>query len=132
MLGKHPGELTSTKEICDKHDLPFNVATKVMQLLTHHKILSSTHGVAGGYQISKDLSKINFYELIETVEGPVGIARCLSKVECSISPHCNIVLPVAYLNAKLIDMYKRMAILDMISVKSIREFQREERKYHGS
>ncbi len=125
MVSKHPGELTSTKEICDKHDLPFNVATKVMQLMTHHKILASTHGVQGGYQISKDLSKITFYQLIETIEGPVGIARCLSKEECSISPHCNIVLPVAYLNARLIDMYKSMPILDMISVDSIHQLQRE-------
>jgi Rrf2 family protein len=115
MSRKMPGELTSAKEVADSYQAPFDATARVMQLMAQSGILRSSPGVQGGYQITKDLSKVTLHDLMELIQGPTQIAKCLHKQEpCEIQSSCNIVSPVHALNQKLNDFYKNVTLKELL------------------
>lgn len=115
MAGKIPGELTSAKEISEKFRTPFDVTARVMQALAQKGLLKSEQGSLGGYSIAKDMSRVSFYDLLEIIEGPTQIVKCLQKDEaCDVQAHCNIVSPVQTLNQKLVQFYSSLKLKEIV------------------
>ena len=121
MRAKAPGELTSAKEICDAYGAPFDGMSRVLQVLAQKSVLKSEQGAQGGYQITRDLSKVSLQELIEAITGKIEIAKCLNSGAndaCDIRTSCNIVSPVMVLNKKLTEFYKTLSVAELIEPKS--------------
>jgi Rrf2 family transcriptional regulator, nitric oxide-sensitive transcriptional repressor len=116
MASKYQGELTTAKEVCDAYKTPFDVTSKVMQTMAQKGLLKSEQGAHGGYLVLKDLSKVSLYDLIQIIEGPVAIVKCLhdGPTSCELSQTCNIISPVTILNERLVDFYKNLPVLDLI------------------
>ena len=117
MRAKSPGELTSVKEISAQYGCPFDATSRVLQQLAQRGILKSEQGAYGGYQVIRDLSRVSFYELLETTLGPMGVAKCLHAEEatsCEMINTCNIVTPVQILNRRLMDFYKGLSISELL------------------
>lgn len=120
MNHKRPGELTTVKEICQKYSTPFDATARVMQQMVQGKLLKSEQGAYGGYLIQKDLSKVSLRELIDTVVGPVEVAKCISDSPadsaCEIREKCNIMSPIFSLNERLVRFYEDIPLLELLSV----------------
>lgn len=115
MSGKRPGELTSAKEVADTFSAPFDVMARVLQLMAQKGILRAEHGAQGGYQITKDLSRVSLHELVTMVQGPVQIAKCMHKEEsCDIQASCNIISPIHSLNQRLSEFYKGLTLQELL------------------
>lgn len=115
MSSKIPGELTSAKEVSETYSAPFDATARVMQVMANRGLLKSEQGVAGGYQITKDLAKVNLLELAEMIEGPTAIAKCFHKESpCEIQESCNIVSPISNLNSKLNEFYKSVSLKELL------------------
>ena len=116
MSQKTPGELTTAKEVSDTLRTPFDATARVLQLMASRGLLRSEHGATGGYQILRDLAKVNLLELIEMIEGPTAVVKCLqSEAEiCEINSHCNILAPVAFLQARIHDFYRGINLRELL------------------
>lgn len=117
MRHKKPGELTSVKEVSEYCGCPFDVVASVLQTLSRKELVRSELGIHGGYQIQKDLNKVSLYELIEILQGPIGIVRCLHEggaENCEIHERCNIISPIQTLNELLIEFYRGMSVGDVL------------------
>lgn len=115
MSQKIPGELTTAKEVSETFHTPFDATARVMQVMAQKNWLRSEQGALGGYQLTKDLSKLNMQNLIETIEGRTAIVRCLHKESpCEIQTTCNIVSPVAAINTKLSEFYQTLNLRDLL------------------
>ncbi len=118
MTGKIPGELTSAKEVSDSFKTPFDATARVMQLMAQKGILRAEYGASGGYQINKDLAKVSVHDLVEMIDGPTALVKCLSKEDksyaCEIQGTCNIVSPVTQLNHKLTEFYRRLSLKELL------------------
>ena len=44
-------------------------------------LIKSYKGAGGGYELAKNSKEISLYEVIEQVEGPYAISRCLNEDE---------------------------------------------------
>lgn len=121
MSQKIPGELTTAKEVSENFQTPFDATARVMQVMASRGLLRVEHGAMGGYQITKDLSKVSMHDLYELLEGPTAIVKCIHKEEpCEISNTCNIVSPLSTLNKRLVDFYKGISLKDLLVDKSPR------------
>lgn len=122
MRGKAPGELTSVKELTLLYGCPFEVASRVMQRLAQSGILRSEQGAHGGYQITKDLSRVSLHDLMVIILGPLAVAKCMHNSEleaaCEIRETCNIVSPVQNLSRRLAEFYKDLTVADLLDGRS--------------
>lgn len=119
MSQKIPGELTTAKEVSEAFQTPFDATARVMQIMAGKGILKAEQGAAGGYQITRDLSKTSVHDLYEVLEGPSGLVKCIHKSEpCEISSKCNIVSPLTQLNKRLVEFYKDINLKELLVDKS--------------
>lgn len=116
MSQKIPGELTTAKEVSESFHTPFDATARVMQQMAQKGgILRAEYGVNGGYQITKDLAKVSIQDLVEVIEGPTALVKCLHKeAPCEIQGTCNIVSPITQLNQRLTEFYKGLSLKDLL------------------
>lgn len=114
MAAKPEGALTSAKEISENLKLPFDATARVLQAMAHAGFLRVVQGAHGGYGIVKDLSEISFHQLVEIIEGPLEIARCLHSENCDLLSKCNIQSPMSVLNHKLTEFYQGLRLDEIL------------------
>lgn len=126
MRTKQPGELTTAKEVCSLYTTPFDATARVLQIMAQKGLLKSEQGAHGGYLILRDLTKVNLYDLIESILGPIEMAKCLQlepgqNSTCEIFDTCNIVSPIHILNKRLVDFYQGVTLGELFDSRSSRQ-----------
>lgn len=67
------------KTIAEKGGIPLRFLLKLLRKLIHAELVKSYRGVNGGYSLVKKSKDINLKNIIEAVEGPIAINKCLTK-----------------------------------------------------
>ncbi|ADL07117.1 RrF2 family transcriptional regulator [Thermosediminibacter oceani] len=79
-----PGEVVEARVIAEQEHIPMRFMLKILRLLTQAGIVKSYRGVGGGYALAKMPRDITMRDVVEAVEGPVYINRCLiAPEECN-------------------------------------------------
>ncbi len=61
-------------------------ALKILHKLVKGGIISSFKGTRGGYKLARPAEQITLRQVIELIDGPIAIARCVdSDEECSLN-----------------------------------------------
>lgn len=107
-------ELTTAKEIALAKGLPFDVTSRVLQIMSKHLILESCQGVQGGYKLIKNLSHVDLFSLIEMIDGPQGIVKCISEGECGLHKSCNVNHTLLTVNNKILNFYKTISLAEAV------------------
>jgi Rrf2 family iron-sulfur cluster assembly transcriptional regulator len=85
-FGREP---VATKQLADRRNIPYQLACKLLQRLHKAGIVKSEMGPAGGFTLGRNPSKITVRQVVEAVQGPVLLSRCLvSKSFCGLSRRC--------------------------------------------
>ena len=89
-LARHYGNgPISTRTAAAEEEVPYQLACKLMQKLNDAKLVKSCMGPKGGFVLGTEPSKINLLEVVEAIQGPISINRCvLDKNVCSRSMIC--------------------------------------------
>lgn len=54
--------------------MPERFLLQILRHLVNHGILHSTRGVDGGYSLERSADEISLLEIIEAIDGPVGVS----------------------------------------------------------
>ena len=71
------GTKLDAKTIAERGAIPLRFLLKLLRKLIQAGIIKSYRGVNGGYALNKKKADINLREVIEAVDGPIAINRCL-------------------------------------------------------
>lgn len=75
-------EKTGAKSIAEQSAVPERFCVKILRKLTAADIVKSYKGALGGYLLAREPKDISLKDIIEAVEGPVEIHRCLDSEYC--------------------------------------------------
>ncbi len=91
-LASHPeGTMITSKEIARNRSIPGNLVVQIIASLNEAGWTSGSRGPTGGIKLNSDPSVINLRQVIEKIDGPVGITRCLfSETPCQEKTHCSL------------------------------------------
>ena len=79
LAGLPPGTIVNGQTLAEKEHIPQRFLLKIMRSLAGAGIVKSHRGVDGGFALSKQAGEITLLSVIEAVEGPVAIHRCLAE-----------------------------------------------------
>lgn len=93
LAGSSSGDLVEAQTIARQESIPMRYLLKIMPSLIRAGLVRSQRGVGGGYALARSPSDITLLEIIEAIEGPIRLNRCLvDPAWCSKAgpPHCKI------------------------------------------
>lgn len=88
-LALHPGEFISSKTIASRQEIPTNFLPQILALLGSQGWLHGMRGPGGGVRLERDPATLSVMDVIELIEGPIAISKCLShELTCSRKGRC--------------------------------------------
>jgi Rrf2 family protein len=74
----------STQEIADRQDIPAPFLAKIISQLSLSGLVTTYRGAGGGVSLARPASEISLLQVIEALDGPVRLNRCV--IEPSACP----------------------------------------------
>ncbi len=112
---KRANAACSAKEIARTYGMPTELVAKVLQRLAKIGLLASQHGTNGGYALARDPSKINAFEVIRALEGPLFITSCITdRSECHQMTRCTVREPLRKVNDAIVKALSEVTVSSLI------------------
>ena len=82
-------ESVSTKLLAEQSDISYQFAAKILQKLHNSGLIASSMGPRGGFVLAREPAKISLRDVLESLQGPVSINKCLlGHDKCRRQPSC--------------------------------------------
>jgi Rrf2 family protein len=109
------GKITYVNEIARDQLIPVNFLFKILRKLVKRNFVKSFRGPHGGYTLAREPSQITFLEVIEAIDGPVVVNRCLSEVtRCLLEPSCKMLNAWQRIQEHITDELSTLTISDLL------------------
>jgi FeS assembly SUF system regulator len=83
--------LRAAGELADATGIGLPTVSKVLKELQRAGLVASTRGARGGYTLARPAASISAADIIDAVEGPVGLTECSTHPgQCSLEPTCRV------------------------------------------
>lgn len=73
------GRFVSLKEIGKNENISEGYLEEIASMLKKDKLIKSRIGKSGGYMLRKNPSQIRILDIVETLEGPLALVKCLGQ-----------------------------------------------------
>ncbi|MCG3126744.1 MAG: HTH-type transcriptional regulator CymR [Phycisphaerae bacterium] len=116
-LARRDGELGSAREIASRHCMPLTLLMNVLKTLTQRGLVRSVRGARGGYALARAADQISLHDVVDAIEGPVRLVRCVdhpAAVEsCELRGSCQVRAPMLRVHEKLRTFLDAITIADI-------------------
>lgn len=89
-LAREEGKgLTKTREIAEAMNIPPRYLAQILSVLVRERLLEATAGREGGYALARPADRISLLDVIQAMEAPLGLRRCLLRgIPCEADGLC--------------------------------------------
>jgi Rrf2 family protein len=114
------GALASAREIARQYGIPQALLMNVMKELSAADYLDSVRGARGGYCLARPADELCMLSILETLEGTVCLADCMTEDDtsdlslCELREKCPIATPVHSLNEQMREFLRMMTLEDIL------------------
>ena len=112
-----PGRVVNTKEIAEEYNIPLELLAKVLQTLAKSALIESHNGPKGGYVLARRAHQITIAQILESIEGPLGITDCSHEKDgefCMQRDNCQIRTPLLKVQDSIAQLLNNMTLQDMM------------------
>jgi FeS assembly SUF system regulator len=90
-LAAQPGEVLSATELAERAGLEMPTVAKLLKPLAQAGLVAGFRGTNGGYRLARAAAEISLVEIVEAMEGPLGMTECsLHDGACGIEQSCGV------------------------------------------
>ncbi len=121
-LAGHYGEdPVSTRDISQSEDISYQLACKLMQKLNNAGLVKSSMGPNGGFVLSRTPRKINLAEIIDAIQGPLSLSRCLlGENVCKKQSSCPITVKLTKLQKNIGDYLQSITLDELLQHQGVK------------
>jgi Rrf2 family protein len=112
-LAQHSDDSVSAREIAAQYRIPAELLAKILQRLARKGLVLSQQGTHGGYVLARDPSKISIVDVIEALDGPIGITPCERGSTCEQLDRCTVKDPLNVVRAKMVRILGDTSIYEL-------------------
>lgn len=113
------GQSASAADISRRQNVPQKFLARIMPKLVRKGVVVSIPGSKGGYRLSRRPEQITFLEVLEAIEGPIILNRCLgSNCECLHEHLCSMKNVWRNAQVKLMDYFGSITLNQLGEVSS--------------
>jgi FeS assembly SUF system regulator len=114
-LAAQPAEVLSAVQIAECTRLELPTVSKLMKLLGHAALVESFRGVNGGYRLARAPDDISLAQIVEAIEGPLGVTECSVGVgQCDRESYCTMRDNWQSINAAVDDALRARSLADVL------------------
>ena len=114
-IAAHPDDVLSTAQIADETRLELPTVSKLLKSLGHAGLVESFRGVNGGYRLARPAGEITLAEIVEAMEGPIGMTECgVTEGQCEREAQCGVRGSWQRINSVLDHALRAVSLADML------------------
>ena len=109
---------TDANTIAEKTSVSLRFALKILHKLSEEGLVKTSRGAAGGYSLNQDPATVTVRRVIEAIDGPIEINRCLSDThQCLNNPNkdcCRLHHVFEELNRHITERLDRLTVATVV------------------
>ena len=88
-LARHPDEVLPAVQVGEETRLGAPTVSKLLKQLGRAGLVESFRGATGGYRLARSAQDISLAEIVEALDGPIGLTECsLGHAGCERRSYC--------------------------------------------
>ncbi len=86
-----PERVHNATELAERAHLELPTVSKLLKTLAQAGLVEGFRGSAGGYRLAKPAAEISLIQIVEAIEGPLGMTECSGEhSNCEHETHCGV------------------------------------------
>jgi FeS assembly SUF system regulator len=116
VLAARPDEVLSASELADRAGLEVPTVAKLLKPLAQAGLVAAFRGSNGGYRLARPATGISLVEIVEAMEGPLGMTECsLHAGACGIEHSCGVRANWRRINDVVADALRGVSLAQMLA-----------------
>ncbi len=103
-----------SREVAQRRSIPENLIPQIVATLSKRGWVEGTRGVGGGIRLVTDPQSISILDVIELIEGPIYINRCLKGGVCQNERSCSLRRVWSKAQDALLSVFRETSIADLL------------------
>ena len=115
VLASDPATVLSASELADRAGLEMPTVAKLLKPLAQAGLVEGFRGANGGYKLARDTADISLVEIVEAMEGPLGMTECsVHSGQCGIEHSCGVRANWRRINDVVADALRGVSLAQML------------------
>jgi FeS assembly SUF system regulator len=116
VLAARPDDVLSATELAEQAGLEVPTVAKLLKPLAQAGLVAAFRGSNGGYRLARAASDISLVQIVEAMEGPLGMTECsLHDGACGIESSCGVRANWRRINDVVADALRDVTLAQMLA-----------------
>lgn len=116
VLAARPDVVLSAAELAEQAGLEAPTVAKLLKPLAQAGLVSGFRGTHGGYRLARAAAAISLIDIVEAMEGPLGMTECsLHDGACGIEQSCGVRANWRRVNDVVADALREVTLAQMLA-----------------
>lgn len=116
VLAAKPDAVLSASELAEHARLEAPTVSKLLKPLAQAGLVEGFRGANGGYRLARPADEIGLIEIVEAMEGPLGMTECsVHAGNCGIEDHCGVRANWRRINNVVIEALRDVTLAQMLA-----------------
>jgi FeS assembly SUF system regulator len=116
VLASDPDTVASAAGLAERAGLETPTVAKLLKPLAQAGLVEAFRGANGGYRLARDPGDITLVEIVEAMEGPLGMTECsVHAGACGIEHSCNVRANWRRINDVVADALRGVSLAQMLA-----------------
>ncbi len=115
-LAAEPDSVHSGAALAERTRLELTTVSKVLKALAQAGLIEGLRGAWGGYRMARPTDEVSLLEIVEAIEGPLGMTECtVPGSRCEHQAHCTVAPHWSQVNEVIVEALRSMTLARMLA-----------------